>query len=131
MDRTLPPQRHVSLLDSAARTTAASPHNGDAVEMKGRRGAIVFVDVTLDPDTVSIAVQLQGYDETAEAWYDIPGAVTGAIAAVGHTALHVYPGIGETANVSVSDVLPPQIRAVSTHTGGTTLTYSVQAYLLA
>lgn len=123
-------KRHVSLIASGAHLTADSPINGTGIDMLGRIGAIVFVDVTLDPDTVSIVVKLQGYDETADAWFDIPDAALAANAAVSHLALHVYPGIAETSDISVSDVLPARIRAVSTHTGGTTMTYSVQADLL-
>ena len=131
MERTGFPPRHKVSMASASYLTADSPISGDAVYTKGRKGAIVFLDVTVDPDTVSIVVKLQGYDETADAWYDIPGASFAALAAVGHKALHIYPGITVAANVSVSDVLPSQVRAVSTHTGGTALTYSVQMDLLA
>ena len=125
------PTRHQVSIAAGAHLTSASPILGSAVEMEGRKGVVVWVDVTVDPDTVSIVVKLQGYDETADAWSDIPGAAFGAIAAVSHTALTVYPGIGETANVSVSDILPARIRAVATHTGGTTLTYSVEMDLIA
>lgn len=131
MGRTVAPKRHVSLIDSGPHLTADSPIEGSAVETQGRIGAVVFLDVTVDTDTVSIVVKLQGYDETADAWFDIPGASFAALAAVGHAALNIYPGIAETANVSVSDVLPGTIRAVSTHTGGTTMTYSVQVDLIA
>ena len=131
MDRTLAPKRHVSLIDSGPHLTADSPINGDAVETAGRKGAVVFLDVTVDTDTVSIVVKLQGYDETADAWYDIPSASFAALAAVGHAALSIYPSIGTSANVAVDSILPGTIRAVSTHTGGTTMTYSVQVDLIA
>ena len=131
MSRTLAPKKHVSLIAAGPHLTADSPILGDAVATDGRIGAVVFLDVTVDTDTVSIVVKLQGYDETADAWFDIPGAAFAALADVGHVALNIYPGIGETANVSVSDILPAQIRAVSTHTGGTTMTYSVQLDLIA
>ncbi len=125
------PARILTALASAARTTAASPHNSDSLESKGRRGCTVHVDVTLDPDIVSIVAKLQALDQGTGVWADIPGAVTAAIAATGHSDFTVYPGIGETANVSVSDIMPAQFRVVVTHTGGTTMTYSVVVEMLA
>ncbi len=126
------PKRHQVSIAAGAHLTADSPILGSAVEMEGRKGVAVWVDVTADPDTVSIVVKLQAYDETADAWTDIPGAAFAAIAAISHTgALKVYPGIAETANVSVNDVVPATIRAVATHTGGTTLTYSVEMDMIA
>ena len=89
------------------------------------------MDVTLDPDTVSIVVKLQEQDPTTETWVDIPGAATAAIADVGHSHFKVYPGIDASANKKVSDVLSRNIRVVSTHTAGTTMTYSVSVELLA
>ncbi len=126
------PTNHQVSIAAGAHLTADSPIEGSKVEMSGRKGVVVWVDVTADPDTVSIVVKLQGYDETADAWKDIPDATFAAIAAVGHTgALTVYPGIAETSNVSVNDVLPARIRAVATHTGGTSLSYSVEMDLIA
>lgn len=122
--------RIIEALASAARTTAGGPYNSAAIKPEGRRGCILNVNVTLDPDTVSIVVKLQALDPENSVWTDIPDAATPAIAAVGHTRVTLYPGIAETANISISDILPTQIRAVATHTGGTTMTYSVNLEFL-
>ena len=126
------PHRHIVSIESEPHLTSESPINGNPVDMEGRKGVAVWVNVTADPDTVSIVVKLQAFDETAGLWTNIPGATFAAIAGVSHSnALIVYPGIAETANVSVSDVCPARIRAVATHTGGTTMTYSVHMDLIA
>ena len=130
MERTALPARHLAAFASAARLTSGSPFNSAELKTAGRKGIHAHVDVTVDPDTVSIVVKVQGKDETTGDFYDIPGAATPAIAVVGRSRLTIYPGLAETANVDVSDVVPATIRIVSTHTGGTTLTYGVSVDFL-
>ena len=118
-------RRFIDALASAARTTAAGAATSDEVRAFGRRGIIMRVDLTLDPDTAAITVKLQAKDPISGVWADIPGMTTASIADTGHTVVTMYPGIGETANVSISDCLPDSVRVVSTPSGGTTLTYAV------
>ena len=124
------PRRSVDALTSAARTTAAGAVNSSAIKSAGRRGVIMRVNVTVDPDTAAITVKLEGKDPVSGTWADIPGMTTASIADVGHTVVTMYPGIAESANVSVSDVLPAEVRVNSNPTAGTTLTYAVSLEFL-
>ena len=58
------------------------------------------------------------------------GAAFAAQTATGTKMLTIYPGIAETANVSVSDVLPKTWRVVATQSGSTSMTYSISAILI-
>lgn len=122
--RTLAPVRQIEALAIAARLTSGSPFNSDDIATKGRKGAIFFLSITVDPDTVSILVKIQGKNINGT-YYDLPDVDFGAQAGTGDFTLTVYPGVGETANEAVSQILPEIIRVVSTHTGGTTMTYGV------
>lgn len=126
------PPRLLALFASAVRTIAGSPYTGDAIETKGRRGITVFLDVTANVGVFTLDVKLQELDQATSTWIDIPGAAFAQKSGTGHDSLHIYPGIAETANRSVSDILPAQIRAHATLGGaGTSATFSVNAELLA
>ena len=123
--RTLAPVRQVEAFAGAIKLTAGSPFNSSDIDTKGRKGAIIVLSITLDPDTVSIVVKVQGKDMNG-LYYDIPGLDTGAQASVTTKVLSCYPGLVETAGEALGSVILPEIiRVVSTHTNGTTMTYGV------
>jgi hypothetical protein len=91
------------------------------------------LDITASSGTSeTLDVVVEGKSPATGVWAAIPGAVF-AQALGGETqVLTIYPGIAETANVSVNDVLPSEIRVDST-IGGTatpTFVYSVGASLV-
>ena len=68
------------------------------------RGVDVFVNTT-STTTGTVIVKLQKKDPVSGTWFDMAGATTTTIADPADEYFTVYPGIGETANVSISDNL--------------------------
>lgn len=77
---------------------SAAMHNNNA------RGVDLFVDTTSSA-TGTLVVKLQKQNPATGAWIDIAGATTTTINDPADEVVTVYPGIAETANVSVSDHL--------------------------
>ena len=112
---------------SAAKTAS---FNGADVENKGHRGLTLFLDVTAVAGTSpTLDIKLQAKDPTSGKYFDVPGAVFAQMTATGQAMLTLYPGIGETADVSVSDILPGLFRFAATIGGsaGQSLTFSLGA----
>lgn len=109
---------------------AAGGNSADFVN-RGCKGISVFVKNTASSGTSpTVTVKLQAKSQNGD-YYDVPGATTAAIAG-GTPATNyftVYPGIAETSNVSVSDVLPPVYRLAWAIGGSSTptVTFSVDA----
>lgn len=123
--------KEVSLFPSAARAEAA--YNSDEQLNDGYRGIDVYVDITAESGTATLDFKLQAKDAIGGDWADIAGASIAQQSAVVTAPLRltIYPGIAETSNVSVSDILPRRWRGVLT-VGGTTVTMtcSVSVVLL-
>lgn len=114
----------IVLLPSAARTADANSADMKATFYKGVR---LFVDIDSVTGTGTVAVKVSMKDPISGAYVDMPGATTGTKTA-GTYELVVYPGIAETSNVSISDVLPKTWRVTAAVvTGGT---FSVAASTL-
>lgn len=130
-ERTFIPQKHEVLFASATRTIAGQPYAGSGVRTRGRKGAVVFLDITANTGVFTLDVKIQGYDETAGKWIDVVGAAFAQKSGTGHSVVSIYPGIKETANSEISEILPAQIRAHATlGGGGTDVTFSVSADLI-
>lgn len=84
--------------DGAGVYVSAESHNMSA------KGLDLFVNTT-STTAGTVTVKLQRKDPVSGTWFDIASATTGAIADPNDVNLTVYPGIAETANVSVSDAL--------------------------
>ena len=116
---------------SAAFTTTAN--SDDQTAPKTVKGVRVFVDVTAASGTnETLNIKVQNKDPVSEKYFDMPGAAFVEFTATGQQELVIYPGVGETANVSVSDILNRVWRLVYT-IGGTdtpTFTFSVGAEYL-
>lgn len=105
--------------------------NGEDFTNKGHRGINLFLDITAKSGTSpTLDIKLQAKDPTSGNYFDVPGAAFAQKTTTGQAMLTIYPGIGETANVSVSDVLAAIYRFVAT-IGGTTpsFTFSLSANL--
>lgn len=103
---------------------ASAPQSAD-----GCKGLRLFVEVTARGAAGTLDVKVQVQDVVAKQWHDLPGASMAQFAAVGRKVLTVYPGIAETANESVSDVLTGPFRVVGT-VGTEAVTFSAGAVLL-
>ena len=121
------------LLALATRTASI---NSDDQDSKGSRG----VHISLDINTVSgtspvLNVKVQRKDPISGNYVDLPdGAFAQKTASEANSTsgLTIYPGIAETSDVSVSDVLNGTWRVVAT-IGGTdtpTFAFSVAAELV-
>ena len=108
--------------DGAGVYVSGEMHNTSAL------GVDIFADTT-STGTGTVAVKLQKKDPASGNWYDIAGATTGAIADPADVVLTVYPGIAETANVSVSDHLGGTWRVHAT-VATAAVTFSVGAVYL-
>jgi hypothetical protein len=115
--------RSITLFESAARVAAA--YNSEDQSTSFAKGVIILLSITaITAGTLDLKVQAK--DTLTGEYIDLPGAALAAQAAAGVDILTIYPGIAETANVSVSDRLPPFWRVVTTITTGPA-TYSVFA----
>lgn len=91
-----------------------------------RLGGHFVIDVTSGA-ALAITPTIEALDVVSGKWYQIlQGAVLGA---TGTSVLKVYPGVANTANVSVSDVLPPIWRLTMAHGNANAASYTVTARL--
>jgi len=100
----------------------------DPIINANARGVDLFADTT-STTAGTVTVKIQKRDPASGNWYDLAGATTGAIADPADVLLTVYPGIAETANVSVSDHLGHVWRVHAT-VATAAVTFSVGAVYL-
>ena len=112
--------RTVTIVSSAALgTTAAST----PVASHGARGIIIYMEITAVSGTSpTLDSKVQAYDALGDVWHDITGAAFAQKSGTGSDYLTIYPGIGETTNEAVSDVIPALIRVYNTIGGSSTPT---------
>ena len=118
-----------TVLASLLRSVTA---NSDTIENVGWRGVVLFLNITAEDGAITLTPKVQVLDPVSGAWVDLAGAVFAAQTATtaAPVMLTIYPGIAETANVSVSDVLPRNWRVVATMSGTTSMTFSIGACYL-
>jgi len=116
----------VPVYTSAART--ATPDTQEFTELGPVAGLALVIDVTAVTATPSVTFRIQGVDRASGKTWDI--LTSAAITAVGTTVLRVGPGITATANVAVSDVIPPIIRITATHGDADSITYIATLHLM-
>ena len=112
--------RTVTIRSSAAlgATAASTP-----VASHGARGIIIYMEITAVSGTSpTLDSKVQAYDALGDVWHDITGAVFAQKSGTGSDYLTIYPGIGETTNEAVSDVVPALIRVHNTIGGSSTPT---------
>lgn len=120
--------KDATVFASAARTAT---ENSDDQDNERHKGVLLVLDITATGGTPTLDVKVQAKDSVSGKYIDIPGAAFAQKSATGTDSLVIYPGVAETANRSVSDVIPRTWRVVAT-IGGTTpsFTFSVGASLL-
>ena len=107
--------RSSSALGATAGTTPVASH--------GARGIIIYMEITAVSGTSpTLDSKVQAYDALGDVWHDITGAVFAQKTGTGSDYLTIYPGIGETGNEAVSDVIPAFIRVYNTIGGSSTPT---------
>lgn len=121
--------KEITLHASAAETaTGGVAFRNDT----GAKGIHLVLDVTaVSGTTPTLDVKLQRFDAASGKYVDLASAAFAQKTATGTSDLTIYPGIAETANVSVSDVLSENLKIVWT-LGGTTpsFTFTLGATLL-
>ena len=115
------------VLASALRTATAT---SDDQNNDGYRGVILILNMSAEDGAITLTPKVQVKDPVSGNYVDLAGAAFAAQTATGTKMLTIYPGLAETANVSVSDVLPKTWRIVSTMSGSTSMTYSIAAILI-
>lgn len=102
----------IAYFTSEART---SSEDGDLAMNHRGKGVSLHLEITAaSGSSPTLDIKLQGYDELGAGYFDIPGAVFAQATGTGTDELVLYPGVAETSNVSVSDILPRVSRAVAT-----------------
>ena len=119
----------ITILASAARTASVTV----SLENRTGRGLAMWVNVTAASGTTpTLNIKLQGVCPVSGVAFDIPGAALAEITDdTGDQDFVLYPGVAETNNVSVSDVLPRTFNVVSTIAGtDPSFTYSIGGCIL-
>lgn len=97
--------------------TTASFNSSDFDPSVNYKGAMFYLTATENSGTATVDVKIQRKDLDGN-YFDIGGGAFAQVSATGTSQLIIYPGIAETANETVSDVLSDVFRAVVT-VGGT------------
>jgi len=114
--------RNINLFTSASRVAAT--YNSEDQTTAAFKGVIIYLSITALTGTLDL--KIQGKDTLTGEYIDVAGCSMPQQSATGIDMLTVYPGIAETANVSVSDRMPTVWRVVTT-VGTGPITYSVFA----
>jgi len=115
-----------TIFTSVARTTTTN--STDQTKTAGV-GIKLYLDISAasgSSPTLDIAVQ--GKDPVTGMYFGIPDVSFAQKTGTGGDTLTLYPGIAETANRSISDILPKTWRVVATIGGGTpSFTFTIGA----
>ena len=120
----------VTIRASSAMT--ATTNGADFTNLR-HRGIVFYLNITANAGTSeTLDIKLQGKCPVSAVYHDITGAALAQQTGTASLTLTVYPGIAETANRAVNDVLPGTYRLVYTVGGsaGQSFTFSVGAHLL-
>ncbi len=91
------------------------------LKANGKRGIVVTVDITAETGVATLDLKVKRKDQASGKFVDIVGGAIPQQSAIGTTELVIYPGVAETANVSVSDVISEDFQ-IEVLIGGTTVT---------
>jgi len=117
----------------ASQVLSSGANNSSKFLAIGAKGVRLYLDVTAVSGTSpTLDVKVQVYDQLSDTYQDMAGAAFAQATAASSQHLIVYPGVAETANVSVSDVISHAYRIVGTVGGSATptVTCSVHAEYL-
>lgn len=108
-----------TLFASAARTASA---NGADITRTSERGIQVIINVTVVPGVDTVTFTIQGKDNVG-VYYTL--LASAALVGTGTVVMTICPGCAVTANVSANTIVPDVYRVITTHSAGTSFTYSV------
>jgi hypothetical protein len=94
----------------------------------GAKGVWLVLDITT-ATAGTLDCKLQRHDPASGKFVDIPGAAWAQKTTTGTSELVVYPGVAETANVSVSDAITDAWRIVATIVTGP-FVFSISGYYI-
>ena len=97
--------------------------NGGRIVNVNARGLHLVTNVTAVPGGDTITPVIQGWDETADIYYDI--LVGAPISTIGINVIKVYPGLQPSPNAIANDILPYEWRVQMIHSGAGSFTYSM------
>lgn len=122
--------KKLTIAASAART--ATGNSGALHNDIHAKGIHLVLDITAASGTTpTLDVKVQRYDHVSNQYVDLVGGAFAQKTTTGVDDLVIYPGIAETANRSVSDVLNEDLRVVWTIAGTTpSFTFSVGGVLI-
>jgi hypothetical protein len=110
---------------AASAAVTATGNNGSIAVPDRAVGVHLVLDITAVSGTnPTLDVKLQRYDPASAKWVDLTSAAWAQKTGTGTSDLTVYPGIAETANLSVSDVMTEELRIVWTIGGTATPTFT-------
>lgn len=110
----------VTVFASAARTSTTNSAALTKQDSANIRGVYLVLDITAASGTSpTLDVTIERFDPVSQQFVAMTGAAFAQKTTTGTSELVIYPGIAETANVSVSDVLSSTWRAVATIAGTT------------
>ncbi len=105
----------ITVFASAVRAEGASPFSSSDQTNRQARGVTLYLDITASGGTTeTLDIKVQGKDPVSGKYFDIAGAAFAQQLATGVAVLTIYPGIAETSDISVSDVLPLTWKVVAT-----------------
>ena len=118
--------KSVNVFASSARTATenSSDQTNDCA-----RGVRLFLDITAaSGSSPTLDVKVQTKDPVSDSYVDLTGAAFAQQNSTATLDLVIYPGVGETSNRAVSDVLSSVWRVVATFGGSRpSFTFSVGA----
>lgn len=116
----------IVVFSSAARTTTTN--SSDILKITGK-GVKLYLDISAASGTSpTLDISVQAKDALTGMYFGIPDATFAQKSGTGGDTLTIYPGIAETANSSISDILSKTWRVVATIGGGTpSFTFTIGA----
>lgn len=124
----------VVVLASTTNTDSGSPFTHGPQNLAQFKGVRLFLDISAASGTTpTLDAKVQVQDPATGEWADLPGAswAQQTTTTAAPLPLTIYPGVAETANESVNDLVGEKLR-VHVTIGGTTpsFTYTIGATLL-
>ena len=107
------------VLASAARTATVTV----TLDTRGAAGFYVYLDVTVDPSSAVLTMNIDGFDASAnEAFTLLDGA---AVNSVSFNVYKVWPGATVVANLAANEWLPDRVNIHIAVADSDSMTYSV------
>lgn len=112
-----------SAIASANRATATTTNSADIINYS-KKALTVYTNISATAGG-NVVVKVQGKDPVSGLYFDIPGAVTAALAGVSTNIMQVGAGLTTIANSMIPALIPRTFRISQTTGGGANITNSV------